>query len=135
MLTIIPQSAPIIIALMGDTNAHPAVIPTSPASAPFKVIEASGFLYLIQVKNMAASAAAAAERVVVTVIVDIAGLVPERVLPGLNPYHPNHKINTPSAASGMLWPVIALEVPSLLYLPILGPKMMAPARPAHPPTE
>jgi len=33
---------PIITALNGETLAQPAVIPTNPAIAPFKVIDASG---------------------------------------------------------------------------------------------
>ena len=60
MLQTIPPRRPIIIALTGETTAQPAVMATSPARAPFKVMDASGFLYLIQTKNMAAVAPAAA---------------------------------------------------------------------------
>ena len=49
--------------------------------------------------------------------------------------HPNHRMNTPSAAIVRLWPGIALDLPSLPYLPIRGPRMAAPTKAIHPPTE
>ena len=51
---------PIAIAPGIDTLAQPAVIPTSPANAPFNVIDTSGFLYLIHVTAIVATAPAAA---------------------------------------------------------------------------
>ena len=45
---------------------HDAVMETSPARAPFSDIEASGFLITSQETHIAETAAAAAERFVVT---------------------------------------------------------------------
>ena len=57
----------------------------------------------------------------------------------LNPYQPNHRINTPSAPSGILCPgkaftFITLPLASLSNLPIRGPRILAPIRAAIPPT-
>ena len=53
--------------------------------------------------------------------------------PGLNPNHPNHKINAPTEAKGKLCPGRVLELPSFEYFPILGPKTMAAAKAENPP--
>ncbi len=58
-----------------------------------------------------------------------------KVEPGLNPNQPNARMNVPSSARIWLWPRIGLAEPSLLYLPMRGPRMMAPARAAQPPIE
>src|SRR3989339_1193591 len=82
---------------------------------------------------MVATVAAAPASVVVTAITAMPAFVPETVEPGLKPYQPNHRMNTPSAASGRLWPLMGFMLfPT--YFPILGPRMMAPARADHPPT-
>ena len=57
----------------------------------------------------------------------------------LNPYQPNHRINTPSAPSGILCPgkaftFITLPLASFSNLPIRGPRILAPIRAAIPPT-
>ena len=52
----------------------------------------------------------------------------------LNPNQQNHNINTPRAPTVMLWPGIAFALPSLLYLPIRGPNILAPTNAATPPT-
>ena len=57
----------------------------------------------------------------------------------LKPYHPSHRMNTPSAPRGMEWPGMALTlvtfpVLSVTYLPIRGPSTAAPMRAAMPPT-
>src|SRR6056297_513799 len=129
-----PATAPIRIALEGDTLAQPAVIPTRPANAPFKLIPTSGFLNLIQEVAMANTAPVAAARLMVTKIMamEVSAVVVE---PGLNPNHPSHRINTPRAANGMLWPRIGRIAPFFPYFPSLGPNTMAPASAAHPPTE
>ena len=61
--------------------------------------------------------------------------VPVVVEPGLNPYQPNQRRKTPSAAMGMLWPGMARGFPSAANLPRRGPTTMAPARASQPPTE
>ena len=84
-----------------ETLAHPAVMATRPASTPLRLMEMSGFLNRNQDVIMAAMAPAAAARLVVMAMKPIAS-PPAVVLPGLNPNQPNHRMNTPSAASGML---------------------------------
>ena len=63
--TNMPAIAPMIMALSADTNAHPAVIPTSPANAPLRDILISGLLNIFQAVNIAAIEPAPAARVVV----------------------------------------------------------------------
>ena len=133
-------------ALDGETVAHPAVIATSPAIAPLSECEIFGLPIANQEKNNAATAPAAAERLVVTIIRAIERSVPDVVLPALKPNQPNHNKNTPSAANAILWPGISF-ISSLIrerapfltffftYLPNRGPRTNAPASPAHPPTE
>ena len=70
MTTRTPATAPMMIALVGDTLAHPAVIPTRPARAPFKLMPTSGFPNLIQEVIIARTAPAAAARLVFTAIKD-----------------------------------------------------------------
>ncbi len=122
---------------IGDTTSHPAVIATSPASAPFKVMETSGFLYLIQVIIITIAAAAAAAMLVVTKMfaaVSIEPSVIETVEPPLKPNQQNHSMNTPSAPSVRLCPGIALDLPDFEYFPIRGPSIFAPTSAATPPT-
>ena len=52
----------------------------------------------------------------------------------LKPNQQNQRMNTPSAAKVRLWPRIALGFPSLPYLPIRGPSILAPIRAHTPPT-
>src|SRR3989344_1629751 len=131
--TIVPPIAPIIIALSGLTFAVPAVIETKPASAPLSVIPMFGFELFNHVTAIAAVAPAAAASVVVTAIAAILAFVPASVDPALNPYHPNHKMKTPSVAKGSECPFISTAFP-LMYFPILGPTAIAPASAAQPPT-
>ena len=54
----------------------------------------------------------------------------------MNPYHPNQRMNTPRAPMGRLWAGMALEIffPSFtVYLPMRGPRKMAPSRAVMPP--
>src|SRR5438552_7509722 len=53
--TMIPATIPIMTAEVGDTNAHGAVIATSPASIPLHAIVMSGFPNLSHQKNIAAA--------------------------------------------------------------------------------
>ena len=83
---------------------------------------------------MARIAPAAAAKLVLTKIRTIS-LEAAVVEPGLKPNHPNQRMNTPRAAKGRLCPGMALILPSLVYLPIRGPKTMAPAKATQPPIE
>ena len=80
-------------------------------------------------------AAAAAAVLVVTAISAMASASAAIVLPGLKPNQPNQRTKQPIVAAVMLWPGIALTLPSLPYLPMRGPRMMTPVRAAQPPIE
>src|ERR1041385_2255330 len=59
--------------------------------------------------------------------------IADSVLPGLNPYHPNHKITPPTAAITMSCPG-GIPPPSRLnFRPRRGPSAMAPASATKPP--
>ena len=49
----------------GDTMSHPAVMPTRPASTPFRVSDSEGLPYFHHVMNIVATPPAAAARLVV----------------------------------------------------------------------
>src|SRR5262249_35819877 len=55
------------------------------------------------------------------------------VLPGLNPNQPNARIRVPRATIGTSCAGIGFGVPSLLYLPIRGPRIQAPTSAVTPP--
>src|SRR3989304_4167880 len=124
-----PAIRPIIAAPSGETAAQPAVIATSPASAPFKDNPKLGLLNLAQATNMAPTAPAAAARLVVTKTCAIARALPvpeaANCEPGLNPNQPNQRINTPNVPSVRLWPGIAFGFPFTNF-PIRGPRVAAP---------
>ena len=109
-------------------------MPTRPARAPLRAMDTSGLPKRIQLVTMAPMAPAAAARLVTKAM--RAKLPPsiEVVEPALKPNHPSQRMNTPMAASGMLWPTMALALPSALNLPLRAPRTMAPARAAQPPT-
>ena len=115
------------------TFAQPAVIPTRPANAPFRVIPTLGLPAIIEV-YIAATDAADADNVVVTAIAAKSTSTAAKADPTLNPYHPNHKINTPSAAATIELPGIGRGFPLLSNFPIRGPTTCIPARAAKPPT-
>ena len=57
----------------------------------------------------------------------------------LKPYQPSQRMKTPSAPRGMEWPGMALTLTTLpflsrTYLPMRGPRMIAPISAAMPPT-
>ena len=134
-----PQMAPINTAPEGATASHPAVIPTKPAKTPFSVSDIDGLPYFIQLIASAKKPPAQAARFVVRntceMAIASASVLAANCDPGLNPNHPNQRINTPSAATVRLCPGIALDLPSLPYLPIRGPRIAAPTKAIQPPTE
>ena len=109
------------------------MIPTNPANAPLSVILTSGFPEIIEV-YIAAIEAAPADKVVVTAIAARSTSTAAKADPTLNPYHPNHKINTPNAPATIELPGRGNGVPLSSYLPIRGPTIITPARAANPPT-
>ena len=136
--SIVPQMSPITTAPTGETRSHPAVIPTSPAKIPLSVSDSEGLPYLSHVTIMVATPPAAAARFVVRNTWEMAVLfispLAANWLPGLNPNHPSHNMNTPSAANVRLCPGMARLLPSLLYFPRRGPSAMAPINANTPPT-
>ena len=56
------------------------------------------------------------------------------VEPPLKPNQQNHRMKQPRAPSVREWPGIARALPSLVYLPIRGPRIAAPTKAATPPT-
>ena len=58
----------------------------------------------------------------------------ETVEQPLKPNQQNQRINTPRAAMERLCPRMAWGLPSLSYLPIRGPRILAPTPAAMPPT-
>ena len=112
----------------------PAVIPTKPASEPFKIIDKSGFLLIVQEAIIAPIIPAAPANVVVTKTKEIPPGSADRTDPPLNPYQPNHNKKTPIDASGKLCPRMGFIEPSLPYLPIRGPRIIDPIKAAQPPT-
>ena len=115
------------------TFAHPAVIPTNPASAPLSVIPTFGFPAIIEV-YIALIEAADADNVVVTAIAARLTPTADSAEPTLKPYQPNHKINTPNAPATIELPGIELGLPLSSNLPRRGPTTCIPARAAKPPT-
>ena len=134
-----PQIVPMMTAPSGETISQPAVIPTKPARIPFRVKDKDGLLNFNQLTTSAKKPPAQAARFVVrkTCEIAIASSVEAAANcePGLNPNQPNHKMNTPNAAMVRLCPGIALDLPSLPYLPMRGPRMAAPTSAIQPPTE
>ena len=53
--------------------------------------------------------------------------------PGLNPNHPSQSMKTPMTVNTMLCPGIARGLPASSYLPIRGPRALAPMNAATPP--
>ena len=111
------------------TFAHGAVMATSPASAPFTLMERSALPNMARDVMLEATTPAEAARFVVTAMRAMAPASAAMVLPGLNPNHPSHKMNPPSVTSGMLWPGIGCMRPSDVYFPSRGPRTMIPASP------
>ncbi len=121
------------IAPKASTLAHPAVMPTSPASEPLRHIETSGFPYLSHVNIRTANVANAGANVVVPRILAICAA--SVAAAPLNPYHANQRIKQPKAPIGRLCPGIACALPVLLLnLPIRGPRIAAPISAVIPPT-
>src|SRR5690606_37515293 len=134
--TTIPLTEPITRAPRGFTAPQPAVMPTNPAKAPFKVMEISAFPYLYKVIKRAPMAPHAAARLVLMMTLPTAmeSSPPQASWdPPLKPNQPIQRIKTPKAPKAMLCPGITLALPST-YLPILGPTILAATRAANPPT-
>ena len=90
------------MAAHGATNAHDAVIATSPASMPLHDIEMSGFPYLTWVTIIETTNPTHAASSVFTATRPIRRSVAPSVEPGLNPIQPNTRTRVPTTTNGML---------------------------------
>ena len=59
--------------------------------------------------------------------------VPASVEPALKPNQPKARMKVPSTTMEMLWPGMALTLPSLPYLPMRGPSLRARKKAITPP--
>src|SRR5438552_2800431 len=82
-----PAIAPIRNAAQGVTNAHGAVMATSPANMPLHIMLGSGFLllWMTHIYRHAASAPDAEASMVLTAMMPMRPSVPARDDPALNP--------------------------------------------------
>mmetsp|Transcript_55580 Transcript_55580/g.81696 ORF Transcript_55580/g.81696 Transcript_55580/m.81696 type:complete len:220 (+) Transcript_55580:440-1099(+) len=126
---------PMINACQLFTTAQLAVMDTSPARIPLRASPMSKYFSKKRAIKVIVRQPLEAEMVVVkaTLAATFAALPDStRVEPQLNPYHPNQSIIVPSAI--MIWfeggNVTGLP---LTNLPLRGPSMIAPIRPATPP--
>src|SRR5271169_1904712 len=133
--TTTPAITPIITAEVGVTNAHGAVIATSPASMPLQAIVMSGLPNMKYHSSIAAADPATAARLVFTATTEIRKSVAPKVEPGLNPIHPNSKINVPLTTKTIFEAGKARGFPSAPYFPSRGPKIIASAIAQNPPIE
>src|SRR5262245_36070679 len=90
-----PARIPMTTDAHGATNAHGAVIATSPASMPLHVIEISGFPHFQLVQAMAITAPADADNNVLTATTAMRRSVAPNVEPGLKPIQPNVSTSVP----------------------------------------
>src|SRR5690606_33221565 len=93
-MTAIPQVIPMITDPPGLTIAHPAVTPTKPASAPFKLIEISGLPYRIHVSIIAVTRPAAADRFVFTIMAGTLKTLSPLMASSEPPLNPNQPIQS-----------------------------------------
>src|SRR6266576_4077452 len=107
---------------------------TRPAKNPFVVKPASHFLEDLKAQNMAVKPAAHAANVVFVATRPIPSKsIAESVLPGLNPYQPNHRINPPTVATVRSCGSMGPPPSRLNFRPKRGPRTIAPANATHPP--
>ena len=112
--------------------AVPAVMPTSPASTPLAVMATSRWPVRSHTTAPAVTAPAAAASMVVTATrITTASAASSE--PALNPNQPNHSTSTPTTTNATLCPGIVRGLPSRPYLPMRGPRKIAPIIAAQPP--
>ena len=131
--TTMPAITPMITDAVGLTNAHGAVIATSPASIPLQAMVMSGLPKSLYHRSIAAAEPATAARFVFTATTEMRRSVAPSVEPGLKPIHPNSRRNVPVTTNTMLEAGNARGFPSAPYLPSRGPRMRASAIAQKPP--
>ena len=100
---------------------------------PLIIMVRSGLPCLTQEVMVAVIPPADAAKLVITAIWGTCSLT-AKTEPGLKPNQPIQRIKQPRVAKPILCPGMALILP-LMYLPVLGPSIIAPIRAAQPPTE
>src|SRR5258706_15262495 len=128
-----PATPPIRTADGAVTNAHGAVIATSPASVPFASIDGSGLPYLSHTYSIAVIPPAAPASIVFVAMTPMRRSEPANVDPALKPNQPKARMNVPTNAIGMLCPGMAFTLPSAAYLPRRGPSKIAVTNAVTPP--
>ena len=116
------------------TNAHGAVMATSPASMPLAIMPGSGLPVRLVIHSIAVIAPNAPAIAVFVATTANCTSEDENVDAALKPNQPNSRMNVPSMAIGMWCPGRARGLPSAPNLPMRGPSTVAPARAATPPT-
>ncbi|MNC67370.1 hypothetical protein D3C75_1178610 [compost metagenome] len=86
------------------------------------------------VKTIADVPPAAAASIVFKAMTESAESAAFKVLPALKPNQPNQRINVPADASGILLGANTFTLPSVLNLPRRGPRTLANAKAAAPPS-
>src|ERR1700727_1406499 len=129
-----PASTPMMVAEVGDTKAHGAVIATIPASIPLHAIVISGLPNMKYHSSIAAAEPATAARFVLMATTEMRKSVAPSVEPGLKPIQPNSRIKVPLTTYTMLCAGNALGFPSGPYFPSRGPNMTDKAIAQNPPT-
>jgi hypothetical protein len=119
---------------VGDTKAHGAVMATSPANMPLHAMVISGFPNRKYHNSIAAAEPATAERLVFTATTEMRRSVAPSVDPGLKPIQPKRRIKVPVTTYTMLCAGKTRIFPPGPYLPKRGPRIMARAIAAKPPT-
>src|SRR5215468_11849098 len=93
---------PMTMAEIGLTNAHGAVIATSPASIPLQAIEMSGLPKRQYQKSIAEAEPKIAARFVLMAITEMRRSVAPSVEPGLKPIQPKRRMKVPVTTNAML---------------------------------
>src|SRR6266851_10210035 len=107
---------------------------TNPARKPLVVKPASHFLLVLYAQNIAVNPAAQAASVVLVATRPMPSKsIAESVLPGLNPYQPNHRRRPPAAAIVRSCGSMGPPPSRLNRRPRRGPRTIAPASSIKPP--
>src|ERR1019366_1623967 len=131
--TTAPASTPMIMAEVGPTKAHGAVMATNPASMPLHAMVTSGLPNMRYQISMAVADPATAARLVLTATTAIRKSVAPSVDPGLKPIQPNSRMKVPVTTKTRLCAGKARGLPSAPYLPRRGPRIIARAIAQKPP--
>merc|ERR1719502_2279497 len=133
-----PPMKPMMMVSQGFTKAQPAVMDTKPARMPLQKPPTSRSLGgTTNARNMkTTSPATHGDRVVFTATRPAVCASPllfiDSVLPGLKPYHPNHKQKVPKTTKGML---CGTNSSSFTQRSFRGPTKRAPQIAPTPPTK